>query len=326
MDKAYDFNIVFPVVNVEDNKKNANHKKFIISPLENGFGTTLGNALRRISLSTLPGSAVKKINIKGISHEFDVISNAHEDVTEVVLAIKNLKLRIENQNEDVILTLKGNKEGVLTAGDIDCPAGVKIINKKLKIVTLTEDSEFEMTLLASRGRGYVLAEQNRGKEKQANQIFVDSIYSPVEKFSFEVTDTRVGDKTNYDELTIDIQTNGMLTPEEVLSYSSHLIKEHVSILENIEEIIEASNVFHQEEKNQEEAILAEQEVSEETSIETLDISNRAYNGLKRANINTIETLILRSKKEISGLDNIGMKTVEEIEEHLKDLGVKFKED
>lgn len=325
MMNAYDFNIVFPSVKIIDDETNPHRKQFVIEPLENGFGITVGNALRRIALSTLPGGAVKKIKIAGVAHEFDTINGARDEVTSVVLAVKDLNIRIDNQEEEVTLRLFGNKKGDLLAGDIECPEGVEIINKDLRLVTLTEDVDFEMEILASKGRGYILAEENRNKEKKANEIYVDSIFTPVERFSYEVTDTRVGDKTNYDKLIIDIETNGMLTPEEAISYSAHIMKEHTLLLENLEETINKSIVFNEAAQA---ALVEESEESqeEETSIETLDISNRAYNGLKRANINTIEELAKHSKKEISGLDNIGSKTVDEIEQQLTDLGIKFREE
>lgn len=325
MTNAYDFNIVFPSVKIIEDEVNPHRKQFVIEPLENGFGITVGNTLRRIALSTLPGGAVRKIKIAGVAHEFDTIDGAHDEVTAVVLAVKELNLRIDNQDEEVTLRLQGNQKGDLLAGDIECPEGVEIINKDLRIVTLTEDVNFEMELVATKGRGYKLSEENRNKEKKANEIYVDSIFTPVEKFSYEVTDTRVGDKTNYDKLIVDIETNGMLTPEEAMSYSAHIMKEHMLLLENLEETINKSIVFNEAAQ----AILAEEEEEnqeEETSIETLDISNRAYNGLKRANINTIEELAKRTKKEISGLDNIGSKTVDEIEQQLTDLGIKFREE
>jgi DNA-directed RNA polymerase subunit alpha len=317
----YNFNMIFPKVKVLDDKNDPNHKQFQIDPLESGFGITIGNTLRRISLSSLPGGAVKQISIKGVSHEFDVLPTIIEDITTVVLAVKDLKLRIDNQDEDYVLTLSGNKAGVLTAADIVCPAGVEIVNKDLKIVTLADDKDFYMEFVASKGLGYVLAETNRGKEKKASVIYVDSIYTPVTKFAYSVEDTRVGDKTNFDKLILDIYTNGTITPEEALSYSSHIMKEHMFILENIEETIERSKVF-QEVKV--ESVDVADIPAEETSIETLDISNRAYNGLKRAGINTIEQLCEKSKKEISSLDNIGAKTVDEIEKQLEELGCNFK--
>lgn len=325
MMNTYDFNIVFPSVKIIDDENNPHRKQFVIEPLENGFGITVGNALRRIALSTLPGGAVKKIKIAGVAHEFDSIKGARDEVTNVVLAVKDLNVRIDNQDDEVTLNLKGNKKGDLLAGDIICPEGVEIINKDLRIVTLTEDVDYEMEIVVAKGRGYVLAEENRNKEKKANEIYVDSIFTPVERFSYEVTDTRVGDKTNYDKLIIDIETNGMLTPEEAISYSAHIMKEHTLLLENLEETINKSIVFNEAAQA---ALVEETQESqeEETSIETLDISNRAYNGLKRANINTIEELAKHSKKEISGLDNIGSKTVDEIEQQLTDLGIKFRDE
>ncbi len=323
MSKAYNFDMVFPKVVVE-NGENENHKRFILEPLENGFGITIGNVLRRIALSSLPGGAVKKINIKGVNHEYDVIPGAIEDVTSVILALKELYFKIDEQDKDYTLTISVNKKGEILASDIDCPAGVKIINEDKKILTLSEKVDFNMEIIVSKGIGYKLADENRGKEKKSQEIFIDSIFTPVTKFAYHVEDTRVGDKTNYDKLILDIWTNGMLTPEEVLSYSAHILKEHTLLIENLEETIALSNVFNKEVEIKE--VEEESEEEEYTSIEALDISNRAYNGLKRANINTIEELVQKNKKEIGTLDNIGAKTIDEIETQLEDLGFKFKDE
>ncbi len=323
MSKAYNFDMVFPKVAVE-NGENENHKRFILEPLENGFGITIGNVLRRIALSSLPGGAVKKINIKGVNHEYDVIPGAIEDVTSVILALKELYFRIDEQDKDYVLTISVNKKGEILASDIECPQGVEIINEDKKILTLSEKTDFNMEIVVSKGIGYKLADENRGKEKKSQEIFIDSIFTPVTKFAYHVEDTRVGDKTNYDKLILDIWTNGMLTPEEVLSYSAHILKEHTLLIENLEDTIALSNVFNKEVEVKE--VEEETEEEEYTSIEALDISNRAYNGLKRANINTIEELVQKNKKEIGTLDNIGAKTIDEIETQLEDLGFKFKDE
>lgn len=319
----YDFNMVFPKVNVDTNPENEFAKQFTIEPLEKGYGTTVGNALRRIALSSLPGGAVKQISIKGVAHEYDVLPTIVEDITTIVLAVKGLNLAIDSQDQDYVLTLRGNKKGILTGADIECPVGVEVKNKDLKIVTLAEDGDFYMELIASKGIGYVLAEVHRGKEKKANTIFVDSIYTPVTKFSYGVEDTRVGDMTNFDKLVVNIETNGMITPEEALSYSSHIMREHMVLLENVEQTIEQSKVFEDKKDTSVESVVEESSPAA-TSIETLDISNRAYNGLKRANVNSIEELCAKTKKEISALDNIGAKTVDEIEKQLEELGHSFK--
>ncbi len=322
MQQKYDFKMVFPNIQVEGHE-DKNHKTFILEPLENGFGITIGNVLRRIALSSLPGGAVKKINIKDVNHEYDVIPGVVEDVTSVILSLKELYFRIDAQDEEYVLTLKANKKGEIFAKDIECPAGVEIMNPDKKIVTLSEDTDFEMDITLSKGRGYKLAEENRGKEKKSQDIYIDSIYTPVSKFAYKVEDTRVGDKTNYDKLVLDIWTNGMLTPEEVLSYSAHILNEHILLIKDLEETIKLSNVFNKVEEVPVEEVTV---VEEYTSIEALDISNRAYNGLKKANINTIEELVQKNKKEIGTLDNIGAKTIDEIEQQLEDLGFKFKED
>lgn len=325
MEATYDFKMSVPKIQLKDNGENEFNKTFIIEPLESGFGLTLGNALRRIALSSLPGGAVKKFKIKGVSHEYDVIPNCVEDVTSVILALKDLKLRISSQDEEIILNLKGNKKGELKAKDIEGNSDVEIINPELKIVTLADDSEFEMEITVVKGRGYVLADENRGKEKKSQDIFVDSIFTPVTKFSYKVEDTRVGDKTNYDKLIIDISTNGMLSCEETISYSAHILQRHADVIKELNINTSESKVFKEEKKVE---IVEEIKEPEDltTSIETLDISNRAYNGLKRSNIHTIEELIIKSKKEISSLDNIGSKTVDEIEMQLSDLGLAFEKD
>lgn len=323
MESVYNFNMVFPKVRVIEEDADNHMKKFQIDPLESGFGVTVGNALRRISLSSLPGGAVKKISITGVNHEFDVLPTIVEDITTVVLAVKQLHLRISEQDEDYTLVLTANKKGEIFAGDIQTPPGVEVINKDLKICTLAEDAPFNMELIAAKGLGYVLAETNRGKDKTAGAIYIDSIYTPVTKFTYFVEDTRVGDRIDFDKLVVEIATNGTITPDEALSYASHIMKEHMQFIENLEESIEMSKVFA------ENKVIIEEDAAEitattETSIETLDISNRAYNGLKRANINTIEELSSKSKKEISSLDNIGAKTVDEIEKQLEELGHGFR--
>lgn len=323
MNYTYDFDLALPSISKVDAETNSEFRQqFEVRPLENGFGITVGNALRRIALSTLPGGAVTKIQIKGVSHEFDVLDSIVEDITSVVLAVKDLKVKIDEQNQDFVLVLEGNKKGELYASDIECPAGVEIINKDKKIVTLASDTPFYMELTARKGIGYKLADENRGKEKKANVIYVDSIYTPVKVFSYHVEDTRVGDITNYDRLLIDIETNGTITPEEALSYSAHIMKEHMALLENIEEAINQSQVFIENKIEQETQIVEEAE--NQNAIETLDISNRAYNGLKRAGINTIEDLCKKTKKEIAAVDNIGAKTVDEIQKQLQELGYVLK--
>ncbi len=316
--------MVFPKVKVIDDPNNEFHKTFEIEPLEKGFGLTIGNALRRIGLSSLPGGAVKQISIKGVAHEYDVFPVIVEDITTVVLSIKDLHLKIDEQDQDYVLTLRGNKAGVLTAADIECPAGVEVTNPDLKIVTLASDSEFYMELIASKGLGYVLAETHRGKEKKANTIFVDSSYTPVSNIHYAVEDTRVGDMTNFDKLVLDITTNGTVSPEDAFIYSSHILKDHMNIFENLDTSIDESQVFQDPNVTSTSSLEDEESESVTTSIEILEISNRAYNGLKRANINTIEELCTKSKKEISSLDNIGAKTVDEIEKQLEELGYSLK--
>lgn len=326
MESIYNFNMSFPKIKVEADPENEYHKTFVLDPLESGFGTTVGNALRRIALSSLPGGAVKSFRIKGVKHEYDVIENAVEDVTNVILALKDLKLRVSEQDEEFTLTIDVDKEGEVYASDFKLPPGVEIINPDLKIVTLSKKTNFQMDVVAVKGRGYVLADENRGKEKKSEDIYIDSIFTPVTKFTYHVEDTRVGDKTNYDKLIIDVWTNGMLTPEETLSYSAHILKEHALLIENLEETIKLSEIFNTSSLKQVEEVDVEEADDEKISIEALDISNRAYNGLKRANINTIEELTQKTKKEIGTLDNIGAKTVDEIESQLHDLGFSFKDE
>ncbi len=316
----YNFNMVFPKVNVINDPDNEFHKTFEIEPLEKGFGLTVGNAIRRIGLSSLPGGAVKQISIKGVAHEYDVFPTIVEDITTVVLAIKNLHLKIDEQDKDYVLTLRGNKAGILTGADIECPAGVEVTNPDLKIVTLASDEDFYMELIASKGLGYVLAETHRGKEKKANTIFVDSNYTPVQNIHYAVEDTRVGDMTNYDKLILDITTNGTVSPEDAFIYSSHILKTHMTVFEELDTSVESSEVFEDPTQIVEGTLEVDNDNETSTSIEILEISNRAYNGLKRANINTIEELCTKTKKAIAALDNIGAKTVDEIEKQLEELG------
>ena len=324
MEMNYNFDMVFPNIKSIGDKDNENHVIYEIEPLERGFGTTVGNAMRRVALSSLPGGAITMIEIKGVSSEYDVLPAIVEDITTLILAVKNISVRVEKQDVEHELILKGDKKGDITAGMISTPVGVEIINKDLKLATLAIDTEFEMKLTAIKGDGYRSAAENRGKEKRPNTIYVDSIFTPVKQFSYTVVDTRVGDKTNYDKLIIDLETNGMVSPDEAISYSANVIKEHMLLLENIEQSINKSQVFV-EDKNEEIEETIQEDKPEESKIETLDISNRAYNGLKRAHINTIEELVSKSKRTIATLDNIGIKTVDEIEKQLEELGYNFKD-
>lgn len=293
--------------------------KFIISPLERGFGITIGNALRRVLLSSLPGGAVFSIKCDGVFHEFTSIPGVKEDVASMILNIKNLIIDIE---DDEIYTLRINKKGpcVITAGDIECPAGVEILNKDLYICTLEADHTLEMELQAKNGRGYVSADQNKAEHANAplGIIFTDSIYTPIEKVAYNVEPTRVGQSASYDKLTLEITTNGSITPQESIALASKILIDHLDLLTSVhEEVNEMESVM---EDVQGEVV----NKSSSMMIEDLDLSVRSYNCLKRAGIQTVDELIQKTEDEMMRVRNLGKKSLKEVKDKIYDLGLSFK--
>ncbi len=294
--------------------------KFVLEPLERGFGTTIGNALRRVMLSNLPGSAVKSIKIEGVLHEFQKIDGIVEDVTEIVLNMK--KLVVKNYvEEDKKLYLKANKEGVVTAGDITPDSDVEIVNPDLVIATLSKGGSLDMEITVSNGRGYVDAKENRKEMKniEVGVIPIDSLYSPIERISYEVEPARVGQSENYDKLVLEVWTNGSMTPQEAIALASRILIEHFDVVTKLNKIADMTGLLADKEEDPIQKTL-------ETPIEELDLSVRAYNCLKRAGHHTLQDLTSLSEAEMMKIRNLGKKSLKEVIDKIKEMGLKFRDE
>ena len=301
---------------VEDNF----YGKFVLEPLERGFGRTIGNALRRVMLSSLPGSAVTRIKIEGVLHEFQKVDGIVEDVTEIVQNIKSLVLK-NHSEEDQVLHLKATKEGVVTAGDIDRNAEVEVINKDLVICTLAKGGSIDMTMTVSNGRGYVDARVNSKNtpDSEVGSIAIDSLYSPIERISYDVEDARVDQSENYDKLIMEVWTNGSIKPEEAMALASRILIEHFEVVASINSIADITGLL---------ADRGEDPITKtlETAIEELDLSVRAYNCLKRAGIHTLQDITAMTEDEMMKIRNLGKKSLKEVLEKVKDMGLKFRDE
>ncbi len=296
----------------------ANYGKFVIEPLERGYGTTLGNSLRRVLLSSLPGAAVTSIKIDGVLHEFSTLPNIVEDTTEMILNIKRMILQYDAQERKTIrFEQKGPKK--LTAGDIEPDAEVQVLNPDLHIATLGEGAELEMELTVERGRGYVAADQQPIKDDEIiGLIPIDSIYTPVNRVNYTVDTARVGKRTDFDSLTLEIWTDGSISPEESISLSAQILIEYLKLFTEIDDTYAEVEILVEKEEEEKDKVL-------EMSIEELELSVRASNGLKRANINTVGELIEKTREEMSKIRNLGQKSLEEIERKLAELELTLKQ-
>ena len=293
--------------------------KFELEPLERGFGTTIGNALRRVMLSSLPGSAITSVKIEGVMHEFQKIDGVVEDVTAIILALKSIVIK-NHSKEDKVIRLSANKEGVVTAGDIDKDADIEIINPELVIANLVKGGKLEMEMTVSNGRGYVDSKANQKLlgENKVGVIAIDSLYSPIERVSYEVESARVGQNENFDKLIMNVYTNGSITPEEAVALSAKILIEHFNILTDLNSISDISG------------LMAEKKVDTitktlETPIEEIEFSVRAYNCLKRAGINTVQDLISKKEVEVTKIRNLGKKSLKEVIDKVKEMGLKFRD-
>ncbi len=287
--------------------------RFTVEPLERGYGTTLGNSLRRILLSSLPGAAVTSVKIDGVLHEFSTINGIIEDVTEIILNIKGLAIKVHT-DETKTLYIEKTGEGPVTAADIKADADVEILNPELYIATLAENGRLYMEITVDKGRGYVLADKNKNTNHPIGVIPIDSIYTPVRKVNFVVENTRVGQVTDYDKLTIDIWTNGSITPYEALSLGAKILNEHLKLFIDLSDNARNAEIMVEKEETKKEKVL-------EMTIEELDLSVRSYNCLKRAGINTVEDLIARTEEDMMKVRNLGRKSLEEVVQKLDALGL-----
>ena len=314
---AFDFDS--PNIEVAEISEDKRYGRFIVEPLERGYGITLGNSLRRIMLASLPGAAVSQIKIEGVLHEFTSIPGVKEDVTEIVMNLKSLAIKNTSDTDEVkkaVIDFEG--EGVIRASDIKVDPDIEIMNPDQVIATLNggKDSKLYMEILITKGRGYIGADKNKGEELPIGVIAVDSIYTPVERVNVTVENTRVGQVTDYDKLTLDVYTNATLEPDEAVSLAAKVLSEHLKLFINLSEIGTGAVVINEREDDEKEKVL-------EMSIDELELSVRSYNCLKRAGINTVEELTNRTSEDMMKVRNLGRKSLDEVLAKLKELGLQL---
>ena len=303
------------VVEISEDKK---YGKFVVEPLERGYGITLGNSLRRIMLSSLPGAAVSQVKIEGVEHEFSSIPGVKEDVTEIIMNIKSLAIKNSSEtNEAKTAYIEYEGEGVVRASDIQVDPDIEILNPDTVIATLSgKNTKLYMELTITKGRGYVSADKNKREDLPIGVIAIDSIYTPVERVNVTVQNTRVGQITDYDKLTLDVHTNGTLVPDEAVSLAAKVLSEHLSLFINLSENAKNAEVMVEKEDDEKEKVL-------EMSIDELELSVRSYNCLKRAGINTVEELTNKTSEDMMKVRNLGRKSLEEVLAKLKELGLQL---
>ena len=310
-----------PDYKVKEYIESSHYGKFEIEPLERGFGTTLGNALRRVMLSSLPGDAITSVKIDGVAHEFQKMDGVIEDVTAIVLNLKSIVLKNHSTDENKKLRLSVSTPGVVTAGDIEKDADIEILNPEQVIATLAEGGSLNMEMTIGSGRGYTRADDNKkilDTKSKPGVIAIDSLYSPIERVSYEVEPARVGQNENYDKLIMHVYTNGSVTPEEAMALSAKILVEHFNIITDLNNIADVSG------------LMAEKKVDTitktlETPIEEIEFSVRAYNCLKRAGVNTVQDLINKREVEVTKIRNLGKKSLKEVLDKVKEMGLNFKD-
>lgn len=312
-----------PDYKVKEYIKDSHYGKFELEPLERGFGTTLGNALRRVMLSSLPGDAITSVKIDGVAHEFQKIDGVVEDVTAIVLNLKSIVIKNHAKDENKIIRLTKNTPGVVTAGDIEKDADIEILNPDQVIATLVEGGSLNMEMTIGSGRGYVVADDNKkllqNDKTKIGAIAIDSLYSPVERINYEVETARVGQNNNFDKLILEVWTNGSISPEEALALAARILIEHFEILTSLNAIAYETGLMISKSEDPSVKIL-------ETSIDDLDFSVRAYNCLKRANILTLKDLVDKSENEMMKIRNLGKKSLKEVMDKVKDMGLNFRDE
>ena len=308
-----------PVYKITEYVESNNYGKFELEPLERGFGTTIGNALRRAMLSSLPGDAITSVKIDGVDHEFQKMDGVIEDVTAIILNLKSVVLKNHSDDENKIIRLSKNVAGEVYAGDIEKDADIEILNPELVICTLAEGGSINMEMTIGSGRGYVRSEENKKilGDKKLGLIAIDSIYSPIERINYEVEPARVGQNNNFDKLTLEVWTNGSISPEEALALGAKILVEHFEVITKISDIEDVTGLMSSKKEDPSKKML-------ETSIDDLDLSVRAYNCLKRAGILTIRDLVEKSENEMMKIRNLGKKSLKEVIDKIKDMGLKFR--
>ena len=296
-----------------DNEKN--YAKFVCEPLERGYGVTIGNSLRRILLSSLPGSAITSVKIEGVVHEFSTIPNVVEDVPEIIVNLKMVRLKL-HENEEKVIRIDYKGEGEVKAGDIITDSSVEVLNPDLHIATLSEGAHLQMEMTVDMGRGYNSAEKNKKDSQPLGVLPIDSIYTPVKKVNYSVENTRVGQNIDYDRLTIELWTDGSLAPYEALSLAAKVMTGHLELFIDLSETAKNTQVMIEKEENKKEKVL-------EMSIEDLELSVRSFNCLKRANISTVEDIAKMTESEMMKVRNLGKKSLDEVVAKLHSLGLDF---
>lgn len=312
--------IEFEKPNIHKVEETDNYGKFVVEPLERGYGTTLGNSLRRVMMASLPGAAITSIQIDGVLHEFSTVQGVTEDVTQIILNLKKVSLKIESEDaKDLELDVKGPAE--VTAGDIQGDGDVTILNPDLHIATIADGAELHIMMTADKGRGYVPADQNKLRLSglEIGTLPIDSIYTPIERVNYTVENTRVGQSNDFDKLTLDVWTDGSLTPTAAISLAAKILTEHLEMFVNLTEEAKDAKVMVEREETHQEKVL-------DKTIEELDLSVRSYNCLKRADIQTVKDLTERTEADMMKVRNLGQKSLEEIKLKLADLGVGFRQE
>lgn len=307
-----------PIIETVEISDDAKYGKFVVEPLERGYGTTLGNSLRRILLSSLPGAAVTSIQIDGVLHEFSTIEGVVEDVTTIILNLKKLALKIYS-DEEKTLEIDMSGAGVVTAADINHDSDVEILNPDLHIAELAANGKLRMRLTAKNGRGYTVADDNKREDQPIGVIPIDSIYTPVSKVSYFVENTRIGQSADYDKLTLEVWTDGSIGPKEAISLAAKIMMEHLNIFVDLTDEAQHAEIMVEKEEDQKEKVL-------EMTIEELDLSVRSYNCLKRAGINTVQELANKTEEDMMKVRNLGRKSLEEVKAKLDELGLSLRKD
>lgn len=307
-----------PNIECLENPGELSYGKYIVEPLERGYGTTLGNALRRILLSSLPGTAVTSVKIAGVQHEFSTIPGVKEDVTEIVLNVKSIVAKLHSEEPKTVY-IEANGEGVITAGDIRGDAEVEILNPDLHIATLGSNANLNMELTISRGRGYVPADRNKPAQTMIGLIPVDSVYTPVRKVNYTVESTRVGESNDFDRLTLEVWTDGTISARDAVSLGARILVDHFALFTDLSEAVGSKSTVVEKAETQRDKVL-------EMTIEELDLSVRSFNCLKRANINTVEDLISKTEDEMMKVRNLGRKSLEEVINKLSMMGLSLATD
>ena len=313
------FDFQKPKIEIAEISEDKKYGRFVVEPLERGYGTTLGNSLRRIMLSSLPGAAVSQVKIDGVLHEFSSIPGVKEDVTEIIMNIKELAIRNNSSSDEPkVAYIEFEGEGVVTAADIQVDSDIQILNPDLVIANLNggADCKLYMELTITKGRGYVSSDKNKTEDTPIGVIAIDSIYTPVERVNLSIENTRVGQITDYDKLTLDVYTNGTLEPDEAVSLAAKVLSEHLNLFIDLSEAAQQADVMIEKADDAKEKVL-------EMSIDELELSVRSYNCLKRAGINTVEELTNRTSEDMMKVRNLGRKSLEEVLAKLKELGLEL---